>query len=187
MPKREAITVQTLPIAELTPYHRNPRKTKNLEMLEKSISGYGFINPIIAYKHEGKNIIVAGHQRLEAAKKQGLKDVPVIFPPFKSMTDAKAYNIMDNRSSEIVAEWDLDFLSVELESLKLDGFDLGLTGFDDMVESFADKNLEIDIGDFDDEMTLSLKFSSDKYEAVRSKLAEIAGKPEDAILMVLGI
>ena len=43
---------------------------------------------------------------------------------------ARAYRLMDNRASEN-AEWDEALLGLELGDLQGEGFDLGLTGFDD--------------------------------------------------------
>jgi DNA modification methylase len=46
-----------------------------------------------------------------------------------SPAQAKAYRLMDNRSHEN-AQWDNELLRLEFGDLKLDGFDLDLTGFD---------------------------------------------------------
>jgi DNA modification methylase len=54
--------------------------------------------------------------------------VPVHVAEGLTPTQAKAYRIMDNRSHEN-AEWDDELLRLEFGDLKLDDFDLALTGF----------------------------------------------------------
>ncbi len=65
----------------LVPNRYQPRKVfeeENLNELAKSISIYGIINPILVRKKEEKYEIIAGERRYRAAKKAGLKNVPVI-------------------------------------------------------------------------------------------------------------
>ena len=112
------MNVEMIPIENLKEYENNPRKTKKIGMLEKSIERFGFINPVIAYKkNDGDIIIIAGHQRVQAAKEKNIKSVPVIFPNFKSYDEAKAYLIADNRTSEKVATWEDELLQSELKTL----------------------------------------------------------------------
>ena len=73
--------------------------------------------------------VVDGHLRLKAAKKLGLKEVPVILCDEWTPSQVKAFRLMVNRSVTW-AEWDEDLLSLELLELKDLDFDLGLTGFD---------------------------------------------------------
>ena len=75
-------------------------------------------------------MILAGHTRLEAARQLGLATAPVHIARGLTPAQAKAYRLMDNRASEN-AEWDEALLGLELGDLQGDGFDLGLTGFDD--------------------------------------------------------
>jgi len=65
-----------LPIAELVPWDRNPRKNATaVAKVAESIERFGFGAPLLA-RAEDKQII-AGHTRLLAAKKLGLTHVPV--------------------------------------------------------------------------------------------------------------
>jgi DNA modification methylase len=75
-------------------------------------------------------MILAGHTRLEAARQLGWTEVPVHIARGLTPAQAKAYRLMDNRSAQN-ATWDEALLGLELDDLQLDGFDLGLTGFDD--------------------------------------------------------
>lgn len=54
-------------------------------------------------------VIICGHTQLLAAKKLGLKQVPVHVAANLTPAQVKAYRLMDNRSHE-EAEWDTDLL-----------------------------------------------------------------------------
>lgn len=121
------LTIEYVPIGQLKPFDGNPRKIsdKGLEKLQRSVEEFGFVNPILAQR--GTNMIIAGHQRLKAAKAAGLKELPVVWLDMDDMT-AKAYNIADNRLQD-EAEWDFEPLTDLLAELD-DEFDLTLTGFE---------------------------------------------------------
>ena len=118
--------IKIVKVSELIPYEKNPRKNDEaVEYVANSIKEFGFKIPIIVDKN---NIIVAGHTRLKAAKKLGLKEVPIIVADDLSDEQIKAFRLADNKVSEI-AEWDEDLLKIELADIvELDmndfGFDL---------------------------------------------------------------
>ena len=126
------------PVGKLIPYGRNPRKNDHvIEQMAGAIQEFGFRIPIIA-KSTGE--ICDGHLRYKAALHLGLEQVPVILADDLTETQLKAFRILVNRSATW-ADWDEDLLRLELEQLKLDDFDLALTGFD------ADELLEIMAGE----------------------------------------
>jgi len=126
------------PTERLIPYSRNPRKNDHaVDQMAGAIRDFGFRIPIIA-KSTGE--ICDGHLRYKAALRLGLEKVPVILADDLTETQIKAFRILANRSATW-AEWDEDLLRLELEELKLDDFDLALTGFD------ADELLEIMAGE----------------------------------------
>jgi DNA modification methylase len=117
--------IQLLRIEELKPYEKNPRKNASaVDIVAKSIQQYGFRFPILLDKNKE---IIAGHTRLQAAKKLGLTEVPVIFAEDLTPEQVKGLRIMDNKSSEY-AEWNDQLLKEEIESLKLLNFDITYTG-----------------------------------------------------------
>jgi hypothetical protein len=59
-----------------------------------------------------------------------MSEVPVHVARGLSPAQVKAYRLMDNRSHEN-AEWDDPLLKLELQDLKLEDFNLELTGFDE--------------------------------------------------------
>jgi DNA modification methylase len=91
----------------------------------QSIERFGFVDPVIVNDRTG--ILVGGHQRLKAAKKLGLKDVPVVAVNLDE-AEEKALNVALNKIS---GEWDLDLLRGVLEDVQAAGLDLSLTGFTD--------------------------------------------------------
>jgi DNA modification methylase len=118
--------VTDMPVETLVPYARNPRNnTAAIDAVKASIAEFGFRQPIVV---DEKMVVIVGHTRLEAAKALGLKTVPVHVAEGLTPAQAKAYRIMDNRSHEN-AEWDDELLRLEFGDLKLDDFDLALTGF----------------------------------------------------------
>lgn len=112
----------------LIPYQKNIKKhpPEQVEKIAKSISTYGFDQPIVVDK---QNIIIKGHGRREAALKLGLETVPVVVAEHLTEAEAMAARIADNKVAE--SKWDSDLLKIELEALKGLDFDLSLTGFDD--------------------------------------------------------
>lgn len=109
----------------------NPRvQTEDGRMaLAISIKGFGFVEPIIGWRNEkGEAEIIVGHQRRDAALKQGMKQIPIIFFPFKDREEAIAYNIMSNRAAEL-SDWDFPKLKDDLEFIDTGNIDMGMTGF----------------------------------------------------------
>lgn len=121
--------VSILPIAMLHPDPSNARmhKARQINALIKSIQSFGFNMPI-AIDRDGK--VVSGHARLEAAKKLGLEQVPVIYLDHLTPEQVKAFAIADNRLSEM-SSWDDKLLAVQLKELSLVDleFNLEATGF----------------------------------------------------------
>ncbi|MDX9688980.1 MAG: site-specific DNA-methyltransferase [Alphaproteobacteria bacterium] len=118
----------------LVPYDRNPRthSEEQLAQIAASIAEFGFLNPILV---DTSNGIIAGHGRLQAAKKLALPVVPVVILDHLTEAQRRAYVIADNKLA-LNAGWDDDLLRDELEALESDGFDVNLTGFSD--EELAD-------------------------------------------------
>jgi ParB/RepB/Spo0J family partition protein len=66
--------IEIIDINKLLPYINNPRKNLNIDKVASSIKEFGFQQPIVVDKNY---TIIVGHTRFEAAKKLGLKEVPV--------------------------------------------------------------------------------------------------------------
>ena len=121
--------IQEVEVSKLIPYAKNSRTHDDAQVaqLAASIKEFGWTNPILV---DGDKGVIAGHGRLLAARKLGYDKVPVI--ELKNMTEAqkKAYIIADNKLA-LNAGWDTAMLTIEMQELEDEGFDLTLLGFDD--------------------------------------------------------
>ncbi|MBN9315279.1 MAG: ParB N-terminal domain-containing protein [Devosia sp.] len=117
------------PTANLRP---GPRIRKHpeaqIERIRASIRRYGFLCPPLI---EPTGEIIAGVARVEAARRAGYDELPVLVASNLSAADIRAYRIADNRLAEM-SSWDRDVLKLEFEGiLEIDNtFDLQFTGFD---------------------------------------------------------
>jgi DNA modification methylase len=122
-PQRE---IQTWSIDKLVFYARNPRKNDAaVDRMCGSIREFGFKIPVLA-RSDGE--VVDGHLRLKAARKLGIAEVPVILCDEWAPSQVKAFRLMVNRSVAW-ADWDEELLSLELQELNAEDFNLDLTGF----------------------------------------------------------
>ena len=112
--------------AKLVPLKENPRNHPEelIGKIEKSMSKFGFVAPIIALK--GSNEIIAGHGRHKTATKMKMKKVPVIFIEMDRQEGIE-YAIADNKLQED-SSW--DFMKLN-EIFSDDNTDLEVTGFND--------------------------------------------------------
>ena len=120
-------------INELISPEYNPRQITDDEMekLKNSINEFGYISPIIVNKHN--NHIVGGNQRCLALKQLGYTMIDVIYINEQDINKEKALNI---RLNNLSGEWDTNKLQNILDDLKLQEFDVSLTGFDIEVQKF---------------------------------------------------
>lgn len=113
-------------VSDLKPFPGNPRKhEEDVGPIVRSIEHFGWTNPILV--QEKTNRIIAGHGRLEAAKKASLTHVPVIFLEMNDQ-DATAYTVADNKLSEL-STWNDAALKELLADLKMQNYDLSLMGY----------------------------------------------------------
>jgi DNA modification methylase len=115
------------PVTSLKPYTRNARthSKKQIKQIASSIERFGFVNPVLVGNDDN---IIAGHGRVEAAKLLGFKTVPTLEISHLSDAERRAYIVADNKLA-LNAGWDNELLSLELQGLLDDDFDLELTGF----------------------------------------------------------
>ena len=140
-------------VSELIPYVRNARTHSEAQVAQiaASIREFGFLSPILVAED---NTILAGHGRLAAALKLGLKKVPCVKENHLSETQKRAYIIADNKLS-LNAGWDSELLAVELSELEGADFNLDLLGFDETeLSSIFDADKDVSDDDFDVEKEL---------------------------------
>lgn len=140
-------------VSELIPYVRNARTHSEAQVAQiaASIREFGFLSPILVAED---NTILAGHGRLAAAQKLGLKKVPCVKENHLTETQKRAYIIADNKLS-LNAGWDNELLAVELSELEGADFNLDLLGFDEAeLSSIFDADKDVSDDDFDVEKEL---------------------------------
>jgi DNA modification methylase len=121
-------------IDKLIPYAKNSRTHSEAQVAQiaASMKEWGWTNPILV---DEVGQIIAGHGRVLAARKLGVKEIPVMIAEGWSDTKKKAYVIADNKLA-LNAGWDAELLRLEIEELKEVDFDINLLGFSD--EELAD-------------------------------------------------
>lgn len=118
--------VDSVAIGLVKPYPGNPRRNrKSVGKVADSITEYGWRQPIVV---DEDMVVIAGHTRLQAAKRLKITEVPVHVAKGLSAQQTKAYRLMDNRSAED-SSWDSELLTIELTGLLEDGFNMAFTGF----------------------------------------------------------
>lgn len=150
--KNDKMQIEWRGADELIPYARNARTHSDdqVAQISASIKEFGWTNPVLT---DGDNGIIAGHGRLLAARKLGMDSVPTIELAHLSDAQKRAYVIADNKLA-LNAGWDNELLAIELGELDELGFDLSLTGFDDLeLEAFVPSELP---GEGDEPSTSSL-------------------------------
>lgn len=134
--KTDVRRYENVPIDKLIPYARNARThtEEQIKKIQSSIREFGFINPVLI---DGEFNIIAGHGRVEAAKREEFAELPCLFVEDLTEAQKRAYILADNRLA-LDAGWDQEMLAIEIDELRDLGFDLELTGFDlDELEDFG--------------------------------------------------
>ncbi|MFA7436265.1 MAG: ParB N-terminal domain-containing protein [Bacilli bacterium] len=142
------IKIEYKKISELIEYDNNPRNNDEaVEAVASSIKEFGFKVPIVLTKD---NIIIAGHTRLKASIKLGLKEVPCIVAEDLSDDQIKAFRLADNKTSEL-ATWDFAKLEEELSNINMNMIQFG---FEDLEYSIPD-NASDDDFDVEEELPIT--------------------------------
>lgn len=138
--------IEQVSVGALIPHSANNLKhpDSQVDRIASAIEQFGFNVPLVVNK---SNVVIAGHGRLLAAKKLGLKDVPCVRADHLTAAQERAWRILDN-SIPREAEWDFDALKLEFSLMEEDGFDFERWGIDDLIPK-----------DFGEEAT------DDEYEA----------------------
>lgn len=124
----KTLTIEYRTLKSLTPNPDNARthSKKQISQIAKSIEQFGFRAPVLI---DGKGLIIAGHGRVEAARKANLETIPTICCDDMSDAQIRAYMIADNKLASN-AGWDEVKLASEFDALLNINFDLELTGFE---------------------------------------------------------
>jgi DNA modification methylase len=142
------IQIVQWPVSRLHPRATNPRKhsEEQVDQIARSILEFGWTNPILV---DPAGNVLAGHCRLLAALKLGMKVVPVIVLANLTAAQRRALVIADNQLAITGSGWDEEMLRLELAALKEEEFDLTLLGFD---QNELDNLITLPAGDDADEV-----------------------------------
>lgn len=147
--------VQNVSIDSIKPYENNPRDNDGgIDAVANSIKEFGWQQPIVV---DNDNVIIVGHTRYKAAKKLGLKEVPVKVATGLTPEQVKAYRLADNKTGELT-DWDMSLLDDELSDIA----DIDMSDFGFNLD-LDDDEVEVQEDDFDEEVP----------EEPKSKLGQI--------------
>lgn len=91
--------LRMLPIKKIRPFHDHPfhlYEGDRLEDMVASVREHGILNPVIVQEIDGGYEMLSGHNRMNAAKLVGLKDIPAIVKTDLSEEEAYVYVIETN-------------------------------------------------------------------------------------------
>lgn len=119
-------TMQMVPIRQIKPYQRNPRKNdETVDKLVELIPRVGFNVPLVLDRN---NVIVKGHSRWRAAIRLRMDQLPCVYSDADEET-IRLDRLADNRVQEF-SSWDDELLQAELGALNLSfDFDLASLNF----------------------------------------------------------
>lgn len=122
MPKKIKNIIEYRSVEELCHLEHNPRTItkENMDKLVQSIKeneDYFEVRPIVCSDRTGKNVIIAGNQRLRAAKIIGLEYVPTAI--LHGLTEEKEREITIRDNVELGA-WDYEILANEWDADELE-------------------------------------------------------------------
>lgn len=102
------LTIESVPLAFLTPDPKNARKhnSRNLEAIKDSLAAFGQQKPIVV---SDTGVILSGNGAFQAAKSLGWESIDVVRSTLQD-AQAVAYGIADNKTSDL-SEWDFEALS----------------------------------------------------------------------------
>lgn len=113
--------IQLKKTSDLIEYENNPRNNDEaVDIVAESIKEFGFKVPIVI---DSNNVIIAGHTRVKASIKLGLREVPCIVADDLTEEQIREYALLDNKTNEL-ADWDFELLGEELADLDLSDFEL---------------------------------------------------------------
>lgn len=139
----EQFNIEWKDIASVKPYARNAKKHDETQIanVAESIKQFGWQQPIVC---DADGVIIIGHCRLLAAKKLGLKKVPVKTVDNLSEEQVKKLRALDNKLNE--SDWDFDLLAEDIGELDFSGFDIdwGLPEDEEEKEIIEDEPPEVD-------------------------------------------
>ena len=115
---------------KLNPKNAKQHPERQILLIAENMRKFGITQPILI---DEDNTIIAGHGRIEAAKRLRLEIVPTIRLEQLSVREKRAVALADNKLAEL-GSWNIDILASELKELTSGiselSFDYSITGFE---------------------------------------------------------
>lgn len=176
------LKIQDINLSLLKPWEDNPRSSDGaIDAVAKSIRSFGFNVPILC---DQEFTIIAGHTRWEAAKKIGMKSVPVIVLGI-SKIQRKAFAIADNKTAEL-AGWDYPKLQKVLYELKRKKINMLSLGYSQVeLQALLTQQRQFDWKAFEEQLKarlapryllLPVKVQAGKKESLKKTIKKFAGE-----------
>jgi ParB-like chromosome segregation protein Spo0J len=176
--------VERRALDNLVPHARNSRthSEEQVAQVAASMREWGWTNPVLV---DEDGTIIAGHARVQAARKLGWTEAPVMVARGWTDEQKRAYVIADNKLA-LNAGWDEAMLGAELQALQASDFDELLTGFSEdelervLVSEMATESSYPDLADGDREPFQQMTFTlhDDQVEQVKRALEAAKGMGE---------
>jgi ParB-like chromosome segregation protein Spo0J len=165
----QKLKIEYVPIDSIKEYKRNAKlhPDEQVEQICNSIRETGFNDPIGVWHGE----CVEGHGRILAAKKLGMKEVPIIRLDELTDEQRRAYALAHNKLT-MNSGFDIELLDMELAEIET--IDMQLLGFDDAPQEDTEppQNLDDDTEKQSVVITLNIKNYVD-YEPIKQKISEL--------------
>ena len=182
--------LKKIKLSEIKEAEYNPRKitAEALEGLKKSIERFGQIENLIVNKDM---TLISGHQRKKAMEELGEKEAWCKMVDMNKVEE-KILNITMNNTA-ISGDFDVDLLKELVEEISKEDMQaiedllidnvvveiekIGtLEDIGDTVDSFSDKNKEIELEDMEDSGEIRFKFNGEQYMQVLESLERLVQK-----------
>lgn len=139
----ESLAELAVPVAELVPYNRNPRRG-NVDVIRESLAEHGQYRPIVVRR--GTNEVLAGNHTLAAARELGWEQIAATYVDVDDQAAARIV-LMDNRAADQGEYDEADLLAI-LKELEVTEAGLRGTGYadddlDDLLALLSEAN-EVD-------------------------------------------
>lgn len=149
MKPQAELKVVMVPTDSLVMYEGNAKlhPHEQVDQIAASIEEFNFADPIAAWHDgNGESVIVEGHGRLMAARKLGIRELPVIYLDYLSDEQRRAYGLVHNKLT-MNSDFDFELLANELDMVV--DINMGDFGFEDLptidwdsVEEISSDNYE---------------------------------------------
>ena len=182
MAKKQAsakpLVIEQWQIDEIIPYEKNPRIVSQdaIDRVATSLKEFGWKQPLVV---DSNGVLIAGHTRLQAAKKLAYETAPVIVANDLTPAAVRAYRIADNKLASLT-DWNQDILLAELLELSDLDFDLNLTGFDQTdIDALANPASEEEAEDGQGTAKNSIKLTDDQFAVFLSAATLLRQREND--------